>query len=335
MEDNIKFSGLGPILKKLAPKVGAKIIVEPKWGLVGQISFSNGVKRYFRYSSLDLNPLGASAISKDKDYANFFMSKMGYPIISGKAFCSPIWAKTIGQKQKDQEAYQYAKEIGFPLIAKPNSGSQGNGVFLANNKIELKRALKYIFDRDNIALIQKFISGNDYRIVVLDNKIISAYQRIPFCIIGNSKDTIDKLIKNKLKNLASLNRPVNVKVDDLRVIQNLKRQKLNLKSVLKKDKKIYLLNNANLSSGGEAIEVTKKIHPDFKKLAIKLTKDMGLRLCGVDLIVQGEISLPAKKYQVIEINAAPGLDHYIKLGRAQEKIVERMYLEVLKAMKRA
>ena len=96
--------------------------------------------------------------------------------------------------------------------------------------------------------------------------------------------------------------------------------------------RIYLLDNANLSSGGDALDVTRPIHTEFKKLAIKLTKDMGLRLCGVDLMVAGDIRKPPKKYWVLEVNAAPGLDHYVKQGRAQQKIVENLYLKVLKSL---
>ena len=76
------------------------------------------------------------------------------------------------------------------------------------------------------------------------------------------------------------------------------------------------------------------MHKEFKKIAVKLTKDMGLRLCGVDLIVEGTIEEKPKKYFVIEINSAPGLDHYASTGREQEKIVEDLYLEVLKSMEK-
>lgn len=93
-----------------------------------------------------------------------------------------------------------------------------------------------------------------------------------------------------------------------------------------------MLDNANLSTGGDSIDITKSVHPAFRKIAVQLTKDMGLRLCGVDIIVKGDIKKSPGTYWVIEINAAPGLDHYAKGGMAQEKIVEDMYLEVLKSM---
>ena len=80
------------------------------------------------------------------------------------------------------------------------------------------------------------------------------------------------------------------------------------------------------------MDVTEMVHPIFKELAVKLTRDMGLRLCGVDLMIKGDISQSPQIYWVLEINSAPGLDHYAKIGKAQEQIVESLYLEVLKHM---
>ncbi|KKW44085.1 MAG: cyanophycin synthetase [Parcubacteria group bacterium GW2011_GWA2_56_21] len=104
--------------------------------------------------------------------------------------------------------------------------------------------------------------------------------------------------------------------------------------VPRRGEQVFLLDNANLSSGGDAVDVTDDIHPAFKKLAVKLTKDMGLRLCGVDLMVAGAICDAPGRYWILEINAAPGLDHYVKTGKAQQKIVENLYLKVLKSLSR-
>jgi D-alanine-D-alanine ligase-like ATP-grasp enzyme len=72
----------------------------------------------------------------------------------------------------------------------------------------------------------------------------------------------------------------------------------------------------------------------FKQIAVQLTKDMGLRLCGVDLMISGNITQKPGEYWILEINSAPGLDHYAQTGKAQEKIVEDLYLEVLKSMEK-
>lgn len=322
---------LGTIFQKIAPRIGAKVVVEPHWGIVGQVTFKNGRRRYFRYSCSDLNPLGASEIAKDKDYANFFMKKMGYPTVPGEAFHSDEWADTIGSPRNTKTALRFAKNLEFPVIVKPNSGSQGGNVQLVHSEKEFLRGLRAIFIRDRIALVQKRVIGKDYRIVVLDDKIISAYERIPLSVIGDGRSTILSLLKKKQREFTASSRDTQLKLDDPRIRAKLKHQGLSFHSTPANGKQIFLLDNANLSTGGDAKEVGK-MHPEFKRLAIKLTKDMGLRLCGVDLMVDGTLEEKPGRCWVLEVNAAPGLDHYARSGKAQEKIVEEMYLKVLRSL---
>lgn len=320
------------LLAKIAPTIGASIFLEPEWNVAGQIIFKNGKKSYFRYNILDLNPMGASEIAKDKDYSNFFMQKIGYPIVpKSKTFFSETWGRTIGSPERNIEAaYKYAREIGLPVIVKPNSGSQGFGVSLVHNKKEFFDSVKDIFEYDKIVLVQKPVYGKDYRLVILDDKLISAYERIPLNVVGDGKSTIAKLLENRQKQFVVSGRNTKIKTMDQRIIRKLEHQGLNFQSIPNKNQKVFLLDNANLSTGGDSIDVTDEVHPDFKKLAIELTRDMGLRLCGVDLMINGDISRPKKEFWVLEINSAPGLSHYAKIGKEQEKIVENLYLEILK-----
>jgi len=325
---------LAKLLQRLAPKIGAHVVLEPEWNIAGQITFKNGKHSYFRYNTLDLNPVGASDISKDKDYANFFMKKMGYPTVPGKAFYSEEWCAAIGSRRNSRAAAGYAKKLGYPVIAKPNSGSQGTDVSLAHTASELQRALRRIFRHDRVALVQRPVRGTDYRIVVLDDKIISAYERIALNVTGDGRSTIRQLLARKARGFMASSRDTRIDMKDPRIADKLRHQRLTMNSVLARDERVFLLDNANLSSGGNSIDVTGEVHPEFKKLAIKMTKDMGLRLCGVDLMIDGNIREKPKKYHVLEINAAPGLDHYAKTGKAQEKIVEHLYLKVLKSLAR-
>ncbi|MBX4199126.1 cyanophycin synthetase [Candidatus Parcubacteria bacterium] len=328
--------GLGRLLRKIAPKIGATVVLEPEWEVVGQIAFKNGRRSYFRYNTLDLNPMGSSEIAKDKDYANFFMNGMGYPTVPGsKAFYSEEWAKAIGSPSRSIDAaYHHAQKLGFPVIVKPNSGSQGAGVMLVHNKHEFYKAARAVFKRDRVMLVQEQLHGKDYRLVVLDKKVISVYERIPLSVEGNGKSTIGQLLKKKQALFIELGRDTKIKAKDPRIAAKLKHQGLGLRSVLRKGQKIFLLDNANLSTGGDSVDVTDKVHPGFKKLAVEITRNMGLRLCGVDFMVDGDISEKPGAYWVLEINSAPGLDHYSRMGKAQEKIVEGLYLEVLKHMER-
>ena len=323
---------LGKILQKIAPKIGATVAMEPKWNIVGQIVFKNGRKRYFKYSSVDINTLGASEIAKDKDYANFFMKKMGYPTVPGRTFFSDFWRKIIGSQQDIDAGYHYAKRIGFPVFIKPNSGSQGNGVSRAHNKREFYQAMRFVFTQDKIALVQKPVAGKDYRVVVVDDKIISAYERIPLNVVGDGISSIRQLLEDKQAQFVASGRDTKIEINDFRIAQKIKQQGLTSKSVTKTGQRVFLLDNANLSSGGDSLDVTKHIHPAFKEIAIRLTKDMGLRLCGVDFIINGDIATEPNKYWILEVNSSPGLDHYAQTGKEQRKIVEDMYLEILKAM---
>jgi D-alanine-D-alanine ligase-like ATP-grasp enzyme len=332
MTKKTKIALLGRLLAKIAPTIGASVLLEPEWNVVGQITFKNGKKSYFRYNTLDLNPMGASEIARDKDYSNFFMQKIGYPIIpKSKTFFSDKWGRAIGSPERNIEAgYKYAQKIGLPVIVKPNSGSQGFGVSLIHNKKEFFDSVRNIFKYDKIVLVQKPVYGKDYRLVVLDNKLISAYERIPLNIIGDGKSTIAKLLENKQKQFVTSGRDTTIKMKDPRILRKLEHQGLDFLSIPNKDRKVFLLDNANLSTGGDSIDVTDIVHPNFKKLAIELTRDMGLRLCGVDLMIGGDISQPNQNFWVLEINSAPGLDHYAKIGKEQEKIVEDLYLEILR-----
>ncbi|MEK7526818.1 MAG: cyanophycin synthetase [Patescibacteria group bacterium] len=320
------------ILKRVAPRIGALVILDPEFGFAGQITYKSGVRRYFRVSSLDLNRLGASEIARDKDYATFFINKMGYPVITGRTFFSDEWAETVGSNRDIHAAYQYARKLGFPVFVKPNSKSGGVAVAKVHSKRDFYQALRRAFKEDRVALVQKVVEGRDYRLVVLDDKIISAYERIPLAVVGDGKSTIRQLLESKQEHFRKINRDTLIRIDDYRIAMNLRRRGLDFDSVMPIGEKAQLLDNANLSTGGDSADVTDIVHQSFKEIAVKLARDMGLRLCGVDLIIRGDINEPVGEYWVIEINSAPGLDNYSAIGARQASAVENLYLQVLKAM---
>ena len=327
---------LGPLLKRITPSIGASVLMEPEWNIAGQITFKSGKRSYFRYNTLDLNPMGSSEIARDKDYSFFFMKSLGYSVIpNSRAFYSQEWAAVIGAPEENIDAaYAHAQKIGFPVIVKPNNGTHGKGVAVVSNKKEFYPALREIFKSDRVALVQEYVVGKDYRLVVLDDAVISAYERIPLNITGDGTSSIQQLLEAKQAKFMKLGRDTLINVNDRRIVKKLKDNGRTLQSVLAKGEKLFLLDNANLSAGGDSVDVGGHIHPEFEKLAIKLTADMGLRLCGVDLMVDGDIADAPKNHWIIEINSAPGLDHYVKMGKAQEKIVEDLYREVLKHLER-
>ena len=325
---------VGELLLSIAKEAGVVVEVEPKFGYVGRIICPNGRIHYFRDTKFDLNTLGATEIAIDKAYASFFINSLGYPTIPGQAFYSKKWCAAIKSDQNIDAAYAYAKKIGLPVFVKPNSKSQGSCACKVNTRREFYQAFRQAAQKDKVVLVQEVVTGHDYRIVVLDNEIISAYERLPLCVVGDGENSIAELLAIKQQEFYTNGRDTSLPIDDYRITMRLARKGLTLEHVPSEGESCQLLDNANLSSGGEARDVTDTIHPDFQQIAIALTRDMGLRYCGVDLMIDGDVSQAPGKYWVIEINAAPGIDNYSSGGPKQKQIVKDLYVKVLKAIAR-
>ena len=183
-------------------------------------------------------------------------------------------------------------------------------------------------------IVERFHTGSDYRVVVFDGEIISAYTRIPLNVVWNGKSTIDELLTEKQSQFIESGRDTIIDRNDSRISVKLQKQWLNFNSVLPSRKQTFLLDNANLSTWGDSIDVTKSIHLDFAKLAVDITADMGLRLCGVDFMTKDLTKSLAENenYIVIEINGAPGLDNYMSTGEEQLQNVKNMYKKILIAL---
>lgn len=321
-------------LTRLAPLAGATVHLEPRFGFVGRIGFPHGRTSYFHGGMLDLNPLGSSELAADKDFTAYFLARAGYPVIEGRPFYSRKLGRSFGSDQDVDAAYRYARTLGWPVVVKPNSRSQGRDVAKVSTRADFYRAARAIMRRNGVLLVQRFVPGRDYRLVVLDDAVISAYERLPISVVGDGRATIRRLFARKQREFVRTGRDTVLDADDLELDLHLREQRLGWDSVLAKGRVAPLRSNANLSSGGEAIEAVDTIHPGFAKLAVAITAEMGLRLCGVDLLLRtGSLADPPADYVVIETNAAPGLDNYAAGGALQAARVDELYLAVLKALR--
>jgi D-alanine-D-alanine ligase-like ATP-grasp enzyme len=319
------------IIQKIAPQIGAVVVIDPEYQLVGHITFKNGHKAFFSTTKLNINGFGSAEIAKDKGYSNFFLKHFGYKVTEGKTFFSHKFCAKIGNDRNIDIGFEYAKSLGFPVIVKPINLSQGKLVTKVYNKTEYYQVAKKILRINSGLIVEKFYLGKDYRIVVIDNEVMAAYQRLPLSVIGDGKSSVLELLHHKQDNFLQSGRKKIIDFDDFRIKQKLKKQNLNFNSIIPNGKIIYLLDNANLSSGGEAIDVTETIHPDFQKLALNVAKDMGLRLIGLDIITQ-DITRPMVDYVIIEVNGSPSLTHYASIGDIQIQRVEKLYLKILQAL---
>lgn len=325
------------LLRELGAEEDIKVDIEPTWQHVGRVTRRDGTVTFFRGAHFDLNGMGSMEIAVDKGYAAYFLKLAGYNVIPGRTFYSPAFDRVLKSNDGPEEAYLYAKEkIGFPVVVKPNSSTQGRLVCVVHDKRTFMQATGKICKMDRTFLVQPFMSGHDYRVVVLDNEVISAYERLPLTVVGDGKSTIDQLLDKKQKKYLARGRDTTIKKDDFRIDNRLKRHGLRRSTVLPDGELFALLDNRNLSTGGDAIDVIDKIDPSYRTLAQNIARDMGLVYCGVDLMIQKDIRKPIdpkkNNYHVIEINAAPGIDHYAQSGNKQKKIVKEMYRRILRKL---
>jgi D-alanine-D-alanine ligase-like ATP-grasp enzyme len=307
-----------------------KICIQEKWDLVicpetsftGLVRFNNKNATTFRNLVIDINPHSAGIITMFKSETNFFLEASGFAIPSFTALKRDSFKPPIFPKLHSN--YKY------PLIVKPNTGTEGNKVFKAESEDEVLFALNDIFSKYSVAVVQNFATGEDNRVVVFNNSVVAAYKRVPLHIIGNGIQTIGELVDDKLTSLGEAQK---VGVDINTIWKILKAGDFADNVVLPSGKKVYLSHIANLSSGGLGIDLTTTIHDDFKKIAVEATKASGLNFCGVDIIAN-DITKPSQGYAIIEMNSAPGLENFANLNVQCNERVNLIYTEIFKQIKK-
>jgi D-alanine-D-alanine ligase-like ATP-grasp enzyme len=318
-----------PLLVSAAKKLNLEILVEPSRGMYGVLKFQNNRKYYLKDVNLNINSANSASLAKNKAATSFFLRVFGYnvpdfTIIRHEKHC-------LKQFVDDTclSGYHYAQNIGFPVILKPNDMSQGRLIFKVHDEKEYFDAASEIVSQCNFGLVQKFYPGNDYRVVVLGDEILSVYRRVPFNVEGNGFSNITNLILRKQQLFSLSGRDTQISIGDTRISSKLRNQGLSLDSVPMPGEIVFLQDISNLSVGGKTIELTSEIHESYARLARNIARDMNLALCGIDIITDDITKADNGSYVILEINSSPGLDNYAFEGKMQEEYVENLYLKVL------
>jgi D-alanine-D-alanine ligase-like ATP-grasp enzyme len=321
------------IIEEVGPSMGIRVELEPEHGFAGELVFPNGRRHLFRNTNFNVNPAGSTEIAKDKAYTSHFLRKHGFHVPEGRTFFADKLNAHLppGKRRGVRDAIDYALTLGLPVFVKPNNLSQGACVTKIHDAADLPAVAEEIFRRTTVMLVEQACPGRDYRVVVLGDRIISVYERVPLSVTGNGVHTIDELLVQAQQDLERQGRP-NSEIDttDPRIDLKLRALGLHRATVLQAGEHRFLLDNANLSTGGMSVDVTDAIHPSFADIAIRAMHALGLRLAGVDVLCD-DIGSAAEgqTWNIIEINAAPGLDNYASLGEEQAERVRDLYRRIL------
>lgn len=211
-----------------------------------------------------------------------------------------------------KEDYEHFK--GKKIVVKPKSTNFGIGITIFKNefsKESYERAVAIAFENDNSIIIEEFLNGQEYRFLVMGDKIEGILNRVPANVLGDGIHTIRELVEEKNKHPL---RGENY-AKPLEKIKLCESEKMFLESQGKdfdykpKDGEIvYLRENSNVSTGGDSIDFTDVIREEYKSIAIECTKIVGAKICGVDMMIEDINQAPNESnYGIIELNFNPAI----------------------------
>lgn len=198
-------------------------------------------------------------------------------------------------------------QLGFPCVLKKHNGTRGQKVFVGVRSLsECEDILEHVFYDEKYVLVEKQFSGPEYRFLATRRKVLGVVRRDPANVTGNGKDSVRELIARKNESKLEKYR---IKLDAI-TLGCLQSQGISLEEVIADGMKVQLRNNSNASTGGDTVDFTGAVHPEFKRIAVRAIRAVpGLPYAGIDIIIAQDVALKPKRgaYAIIELNANPDL----------------------------
>jgi cyanophycin synthetase len=264
----------------------------------------------------------AESIAQDKELTRSLLRVVGVPVPRGEVVTS------------EEEAWEIAQEIGVPVVVKPQYGNHGRGV--ATNLVtreQVVAAYRAAREEESTIIVEKFAPGDDYRLLVVGGKLVAAARREPANVIGDGESTVEQLVnlvnqdpRRSDGHATSLSR-IPLDAVSLAVIQE---QGFTLNSIPPAGQKVLIRRNANLSTGGTAMDVTDLVHPDVARQAIDAARVIGLDIAGIDMVAL-DISQPLHGQHgvVVEVNAGPGLRMHLQPSHGRPRPVGEAIVDMI------
>lgn len=240
--------------------------------------------------------------------------------------------ENIDEAKKDFRLFKDEK-----IVIKPKSTNFGLGISIfpgEYSREDYDKAVEIAFREDSSILIEEFMTGKEYRFLVIGEEVVGILHREPANVIGNGESTIEELVfeKNKdpLRGKGYKTPLEKIKLGEIEEMF-LKNQGLSFKYIPKNGEKIYLRENSNISTGGDSIDFTDKIHPSYKEVALKSAKAVKALICGVDMVIDDiEEEAKEKNHGIIELNFNPAIHIHCfpykgENRKAGEKILDLLF----------
>ena len=276
----------------------------------------------FRATMTDRTSSIAVDLASNKDETKRLLQEAAIPVAKGVCI---VYASEV------KEAIE---KVGFPLVFKPLDGNHGKGASI-NVKTEedaliaFEHAKKY----SRKVIVEKFVSGFDFRVLVINNRFTAAALREPAHVTGDGVSTIQELIirenKDPRRGYGHENVLTEISIDK-ETLDQLSKYSYSLETVLKKGTLCYLKGTANLSTGGTSTDVTDMVHPHNIFICERISRVIGLDICGIDIMATN-LSEPLETNGgvVLEVNAAPGFRMHLAPAKGLPRNVAAPVIDML------
>lgn len=260
------------------------------------------------------NSLEVRRNCRSKQQARDKFAEGNIPHAKGEIFFNPF------------NAIRFAQQHGFPLVIKPNvSGFSRGSHFPIRNYKELWRAIFFAKLWWPTTVVEQYLQGKNYRVVITKAGVISVLQRYPAFVVGDGKTTISALIatENSTREKMGLypcNNPIST---GSQTVSYLAKQGLTLDSIPAEQQTVELFYRISLAPGGVVETIDKLTIPEVNnQLFAKVLDLFGAEILGIDVIMEQGIDQPYAEQKLIflEVNSRPYLKmhNYPRFGKADD-----------------
>ncbi len=261
-------------------------------------------------------------LASDKDATKQLLGSMGVPVPKGY------------QIVDEDEIERAVERIGFPLAIKPLDANHGKGITVGLQTLtQVRAAFPLAKNYAHRVIIEQSLAGQDFRALVVNNRLVAVAERIPAHVVGDGAQTIQELIDrtNEDPRRGYGHENVLTQIDvDAQTESLLTARGYTLETVLPEGEKLRLKTTANISTGGTAIDRTDEVHPFNITLFERIARIVGLDVAGID-VVAPDLSTPLTENGggIIEVNAAPGFRMHIAPSEGIPRNVAEHVIDML------
>ncbi|MBA5630516.1 cyanophycin synthetase [Moheibacter lacus] len=314
---------LGPSTGSIVEEAVARDIPWIRLGTNSLVQLGYGVNQMRFQATITCNTSNIAVdIACDKEDTKRMLENSSVPVASG-SICVD-----------EEDLIETIDKIGFPIVIKPLGGNHGKGASINVKTLEeAKSGLEHAQKYGRRVIVEKFITGHDFRMLVINHKLVAAAQRVPAHVIGDGEHTVSELIQIENQDPRrgygheNVLTEIEIDRDSLDLLEKLG---YTASSVPKRGEIVYLKSTANLSTGGTSVDVTEMVHPENIFLAERISRIIGLDICGIDIMAEN-LTQPLQQNGgvILEVNAAPGFRMHLAPSEGLPRNVASPVIDML------